>query len=413
MAKRKEKEKDEIDRMLDGIDFHGLTAEEVTGQDGLMKRLSSRILEKMLQAEMDEHPGYAKNSNTGDNSGNSRNGYSAKTVITGDDRKLAIEVPRDREGTFTPIAVPKHETRLPLFNDQIISMYAFGMTCRDIQAHLKQVYGVEVSPELITRVTDTVMEDVKEWQSRPLEKTYPTLYLDALRVNSRQSGKTQDKALYVALAVNFEGKKEVLGLWLAEDEGAKFWMGVLTELKNRGVEDILIACMDGLAGFPDAVKAVFPDTRVQLCIVHMVRNSTRFVSYRDLKKVCADLRTVYSAPTEAAGRDSLERFNEKWKSKYPMIYKSWDAHWADLSEFYRYPEEIRRAVYTTNAIESLNFQLRKVTRNKSTFLSDDAIFKVMYLAIRNASKKWTMPIRDWGAAMNQFAIVFGKRVPML
>lgn len=413
MAKRKGKEKDAIDRMLDGIDFHGLTAEEVTGQHGLMKRLSSRILEKMLQAEMDEHLGYARNSNAGDNSGNSRNGYSAKTVITGDNRRLAIEVPRDREGTFTPMAVPKYETHLPLFNDQIVSMYAFGMTCRDIQAHLKQVYGVEVSPELITRVTDSVMEDVKEWQSRPLEKTYPILYLDALRVNSRQSGKTQDKALYVALAVNSEGKKEVLGLWLAENEGAKFWMGVLTELKNRGVGDILIACMDGLSGFPDAVKAVFPNTRVQLCIVHMVRNSTKFVSYRDLKKVCADLRTIYSAPTEAAGRDALERFNEKWKSKYPMIYKSWDAHWADLSEFYGYPEEIRKAIYTTNAIESLNSQLRKVTRNKSTFPNDDAIFKVMYLAIRNASKKWTMPIRDWGAAMNQFAIVFGKRVPIL
>ncbi len=292
-------------------------------------------------------------------------------------------------------------------------MYAFGMTCRDIQAHLKQVYGVEVSPELITRVTDSVMEDVKERQSRPLEKTYPILYRDALRVNSRQSGKTQDKAIYVALTVNSEGKKEVLGLWLAENEGAKFWMGVLTELKNRGAEDILIACMDGLSDFPDAVKAVFPNTRVQLCIVHMVRNSMKFVSYRDLKKVCADLRTIYCAPTEAAGRDALERFKEKRKSKYPMIYKSWDAHWADLSEFYRYPEEIRKAIYTTNAIESLNSQLRKVTRNKSTFPNDDAIFKVMYLAIRNASKKWTMPIRDWGAAMNQFAIVFGKRVPIL
>jgi len=413
MAKRKGKEKDEIDRMLDGIDFHGLTAEEVTGQDGLMKRLSSRILEKMLQAEMDEHPGHARNSNAGDNSGNSRNGYPAKTVITGDNRRLAIEVPRDREGTFTPIAVPKYETHLPLFNDRIISVYAFGMTCRDIQAHLKQVYGVEVSPELITRVTDSVMEDVKEWQSRPLEKTYPILYLDALRVNSRQNGKTQDKALYVALAVDSEGKKEVPGLWLAENEGAKFWMGVLAELKNRGVEDILIACMDGLSGFPDAVKTVSPNTRVQPCIVHMVRNSTKFVSCRDLKKVCADLRTICSAPTEAAGRDALERFKEKWKPKYPMIYKSWDAHWADLGEFYRYPEEIRKAIYTANAIEPLNSQLRKVTRNKSTFPNDDAIFKVMYLAIRNASKKWTMPIRDWGAAMNQFAIVFGKRVPVL
>jgi putative transposase len=413
MANRKPKEKDDIDRMLECIDFHGMTADEVTGQDGLLKQLSSRILEKMLQAEMDEHLGYEKNSNAGDNSGDSRNGYSEKTVITGDDRKLDIQVPRDRNGTYEPIAVPKYEKRLPLFNDQIISMYAFGMTCRDIQSHLKQVYGVDVSPELITRVTDSVMEDVKDWQSRLLEKSYPILYLDALRINSRQDGKTQNKALYVALAVNFEGRKEVLGLWLAENEGAKFWMSVLTELKNRGVEDILIACMDGLTGFPDAVKAVFPNTRVQLCIVHMIRNSTKFVSYKDLKEVCADLKAVYSAPTEASGRESLERFNEKWKSKYPMIYKSWDTRWADLAEFYKYPDEIRKAIYTTNAIESLNFQLRKVTRSKSTFPNDDAIFKVMYLAIRNASQKWTMPIRDWGAAMNQFAIVFGERVPLL
>ena len=257
------------------------------------------------------------------------------------------------------------------------------------------------------------MEDVKDWQNRPLEKSYPILYLDALRINSRQDGKTQNKALYVALAVNFEGRKEVWGLWLAENEGAKFWMGVLTELKNRGVEDILIACMDGLTGFPDAVKAVFPNTRVQLCIVHMIRNSTKFVSYKDLKEVCADLKAVYSAPTESSGREALELLNEKWKSKYPMIYKSWDIRWNDLTEFYKYPDEIRKAIYTTNAIESLNFQLRKVTRNKSTFPNDDAIFKVMYLAIKNASKKWTMPIHDWGAAMNQFAIVFGERVPLL
>jgi putative transposase len=412
MANRKPREKDAIDQLLDNFDLHGMTQDEIAGPNGLAKQLTSRLYERALQAEMDEHLGYEKNSNAGDHSGNSRNGYTGKTVIDGENNEYELEVPRDRNSTFEPIIIPKREKRLPLFNDQIISMYAFGMSCRDIQSHLKQVYGVDVSPELITRVTDSVMEDVKDWQSRPLEKSYPILFLDALRINCRQDGKTLNKALYVALAVNYEGKKEVLGLWLAENEGAKFWMGVLNELKNRGVDDILIACMDGLTGFPDAVRAVYPDTRVQLCIIHMVRNSTKFVSYKDLKEVCADLKKIYSAATEDAGRQSLEDFGEKWETKYPVIFKSWDSHWNDLIEFFKYPPEIRKAIYTTNAIESLNFQLRKVSRNKSTFPTDDAIFKVMYLALKNASKKWTMPIQNWGVALNQFAIVFGERVPL-
>jgi len=252
----------------------------------------------------------------------------------------------------------------------------------------------------------------QEWQNRPLEKSYAVVYLDALRIKGREDGKSCLKSVYVALGVNFEGQKEVLGLWIGENEGSKFWMGVLTELKNRGVKDILIACMDGLSGFPDAVRAVYPDTHVQLCIVHMVRNSTKFVSYKDLKKVCADLKAVYTANTEKSGREALEEFGKIWNEKYPMIYKSWIGHWDDLSEFYKYPEEIRRVIYTTNAIESLNYQLRKVTKNRSTFSTDDAILKLLYLAIRNASKKWTMPIRNWGQALNQFAIEFGKeRVP--
>jgi len=274
------------------------------------------------------------------------------------------------------------------------------------------VYNVEVSPDLISRVTNGVLEEVREWQNRPLEKSYPILYLDALRIKGREDGKSVMKSVYVALGVNFEGKKEVLGLWIAENEGAKFWMAVLTELKNRGVQDILIACMDGLTGFPEAVRAVYPQTRVQLCIVHMVRNSTKFVSYKDLRKVCTDLKTIYSAATEGAGRNALEEFGKTWNEKYPMIYQSWEQKWDDLSEFYKYPSEIRRVIYTTNAIESLNYQLRKVTKNRSSFSTDDAIFKILYLAIRNASQKWTMPIRDWGQALNQFAIEFGKeRVP--
>ncbi|AEF81367.1 transposase, Mutator family [Leadbettera azotonutricia ZAS-9] len=388
-----------------------MTQEEILGQEGLLKHLTGKLLSRVMNAEMDEHLGYEKNSNAGDNSGDSRNGYSEKTVLT-ENQSAVIQVPRDRNGTFEPKILAKHQRRLPIFNDQVISMYSFGMTDRDIKSHLEKIYNVEVSPELISRVTAAVMEEVKEWQNRQLEKSYAIVYLDALRVKTKQDGKSCTKSVYVALGVNFEGQKEVLGLWIAENEGAKFWMGVLNEIKNRGVEDILIACMDGLTGFPEAVRAVFPKTRIQLCIVHMVRNSTKFVSWKDLKKICADLKAIYSAATEEAGRDALEEFGKIWDAKYPMIYQSWDTHWDDLSEFFKYPPEIRKAIYTTNAIESLNYQLRKVTKNRSTFPNDDAIFKILYLAIRNASEKWTMPVRDWGMALNQFAIIFGnERVP--
>jgi transposase-like protein len=409
--KREKKEKDSIDQMLDTIDFRGLTQDEVVGRDGLIKRLTGRILQRALEAEMTEYLGYEKNSNAGNNSGDSRNGYTEKTVLL-ENQSTTIEVPRDRNGTFEPVIIPKHEKRVPLFNDQIISMYAFGMTERDIKAHLEQIYHVEVSPDLISRVTNEVLEEVREWQNRPLEKSYAIVYLDALRVKSRQDGKSCVKSVYVALGLSFEGQKEVLGLWIAESEGAKFWMSVLAELKNRGVKDILIACMDGLSGFPEAVRAVYPETRVQLCIVHMVRNAVKFVSYKDLRKLCADLKAIYSAATEESGRTALEEFGKVWNEKYPMIYQSWHNHWDDISEFFKYPPEIRRAIYTTNAIESLNYQLRKVTKNRSTFPTDDAIFKILFLAIRNASKKWTMPIKNWGQALNQFAIEFGKeRVP--
>ena len=412
MAKKKQsKEKDVLDQMLDSIDFRGLTQDEVVGQNGLIKQLTGKILQRALEAEMTEHLGYEKNSGDGDRSGNSQNGHTEKTVLL-ENQSATIEVPRDRNGSFEPIIVPKHEKRVPLFNDQIISMYSFGMTDRDIRAHLEKIYNVEVSPDLISRVTNAVLDEVKEWQSRPLDKSYAILYLDALRVKSREDGKSSTKSVYVALGVNFEGRKDVLGLWIAENEGAKFWMGVLNELKNRGVQDILIACMDGLSGFPEAVRAVYPETRVQLCIVHMVRNATKYVSYKDLKKLCADLKAIYTAPSEESGRAALEEFGEKWNGKYSMIYQSWEQHWGDLCEFFKYPPEIRRAIYTTNAIESLNYQLRKVTKNRLIFPTDEAIMKILYLAIRNASGKWTMPIRDWGRALNQFAIEFGKeRVP--
>ena len=412
-AKRNKKEKDAIDLMLDQIDFHGMTRDELAGENGLLRQITRRFYERALEAEMDTHLGYVKNDNAGDNTGNSRNGHTGKSVILDDNSTVEIEVPRDRNSTFEPVIIPKHERRAPLFNDQIISMYSFGMSCRDIQRHLRNVYGVEVSPVLISNVTESVAADVREWQSRPLEKSYPILFLDALRVNSRQDGKNINKALYVALAITWEGRKEVLGLWLADTEGAKFWMGVLTDIKNRGTEDILIACMDGLTGFPDAVKAVFPETHIQHCIVHMVRNSTKFVSYKDLKAVCRDLKEVYSAINAESGHEALEKFGEKWNGKYSMIQASWERNWNNLIEFFNYPKDIRRAIYTTNAIESLNFSLRKVTRNKSSFPDDDSIYKVMYLAIKNASSRWTMPIKDWGLAVNQFAILFDGRVPGL
>lgn len=395
-----------IEQIISQLDLSGMTQEKLFGQDGIIRNLTSRLLNRILEAEMDVHLGYKKHSNDGDNSGNSRNGYSKKKILT-HDQNVELNIPRDRNSEFEPEIVPKYAKRLPLFNEQIISLYSRGMTTRDIQAHLNEIYGVDVSPELISRVTDAVHDDVRAWRTRPLERTYPIVYLDALRVNSRQNGKNENKALYLALGINMDGKKEVLGFYLNETEGAKFWMGVLTDLKNRGIEDIFIACMDGLTGFPDAVRVVYPKTKVQLCIVHMVRSSTKYVSYKDLKEVCRDLRSIYSAVNEEEALEALDDFGKKWNSKYPMIQRSWEAHWNDLSEFFKYPEEIRRVIYTTNAIESLNASLRKVTKNRAAFPDDEAIIKIMYLAISKAAKKWTMPIKNWGQALNQFAILFG------
>ena len=395
-----------IEQIISQLDLSGMTQEKLFGQDGIIKNLTSRLLNRILEAEMDVHLGYKKHSNNGDNSGNSRNGYSKKKILT-HDQNVELNIPRDRNSEFEPEIVPKYAKRLPLFNDQIISLYSRGMTTRDIQAHLSEIYGVDVSPELISRVTEAVHDDVRAWRTRPLERTYPIVYLDALRVNSRQNGKNENKALYLALGINMDGKKEALGFYLSETEGAKFWMSVLTDLKNRGVEDIFIACMDGLTGFPDAVRAVFPKTKVQLCIVHMVRNSTKYVSYKDLKEVCRDLKQIYSAVNEEEALEALDDFGKKWNGKYPMIQRSWETHWDDLSEFFKYPEEIRRVIYTTNAIESLNASLRKVTKNRAAFPDDESIIKIMYLAISKAAKRWTMPIKNWGLALNQFAILFG------
>jgi putative transposase len=402
---------DLIEQLLKDVDFSKLTPEQITGQSGLIKQLTKRIVEKAMNAEMKDHLGYEINNPDGNNTGNSRNGTSKKTLLTeiGD---VDITIPRDRNGEYEPKIIKKHQRRFEGFDDKIISMYARGMTTRDIQGHLKDIYGVDVSPDLISNVTDDVLKDAKEWQGRLLDKMYPVVYFDALVVNGRTEGKAVKKSVYIALGLDIQGQKDVLGLWIGEAEGAKFWMGIVTELKNRGVEDILIACIDGLKGLPEAINAVYHQTHIQLCIVHMIRNSTRFVSYKERKSICADLKQIYSASTEKQGLEALDEFSEKWDGKYPMISKSWKNNWANLSEFYAYPPNIRKIIYTTNSIESLNFSLRKVTKNRSAFPNDDAILKIMYLALTNASKKWTMPIRDWGAALNQLAVYFGDRVQM-
>ena len=405
-------DKDEIIKeLLKDVDFKKLTPEQVTGKNGLIQQLTKKIIETAMNAEMTDHLGYEKNERSADKTGNVRNGKSPKKVIT-NNGEVEIEIPRDRNAEFEPQIIKKHQKRFDLFDKKIISMYALGMTTRDIQGHLEDIYGVEVSPELISTVTNEIIKDVLEWQSRPLDPVYPIVYFDAIVVKGRTDGKVANKSVYTAIGINITGKKEVLGLWIAESEGAKFWLQVVNELKNRGVEDIFIACMDGLKGFPDAVNAVFPQTRIQLCIVHMIRNSTKYVSWKERKQICADLKSIYSAPSEKAGQDALDQFGKKWDARYPMISKSWRANWENLNEFFAYPDDIRRAIYTTNAIESLNSSLRKVTQKRSAFPTDEAIYKILYLALTRAEKKWTMPIREWGAAMNQFVVFFGDRVPM-
>lgn len=399
-----------VEELLKEFDFKNLTPDQITGKDGLIKQLTKRIVEKAMNVEMEEHLGYEKHERTCE-SENSRNGSSKKRITT-EIGSVSIDVPRDRNGEFEPQIIPKHKRRFEGFDDKIISMYALGLTTRDIQDHLKDIYGVDVSPELISTVTDGIMDDVKEWRNRPLESVYPIVYFDALVVKGRTDGRVVKKSVYVALGVTMEGQKEVLGLWIADTEGAKFWLSVITELKNRGVEDILIACIDGLKGFPEAINSVFPQTNIQLCIVHMVRNSTKFVSYKERKGLCADLKRVYSAVTEQEGLDALDDFAEKWDSSYPMISRSWKDNWENLNELFNYPKDIRKAIYTTNAIESLNASLRKVTKKRSAFPTDDAIYKVLYMALHNASKKWTMPIREWGKALNQFAIHFEGRITL-
>ena len=384
---------------------------DLIGENGLLKQLTKQLLERAMAAEMTEHVGYDKNDAIGNNSGNSRNGKSAKT-IKGSFGTMPLEVPRDRNGTFEPQIIEKHQTRFTGFDENIISLYARGMSTREIQQHIEEIYHVEVSPALISSVTDAVLDEVKTWQNRQLDAVYPIVYLDAIQFKVRDSGHVKSKAIYLAIGVTLEGYKEVLGLWIAQTEGAKFWLQVVTELKNRGVTDIFIACVDGLKGFPEAIESVFPRTEVQLCIVHLVRYSLNFVGWKQRKEVAKDLKTIYTAATDVEAEQRLAEFSLKWDAKFPMISKSWRNNWPRVIPFFAHPPEIRKVIYTTNAIESLNMSLRKVTKARGSFPNDEAVSKLLYLALRNIAKKWTMPVHGWKDALNRFAIIYENRLPV-
>jgi len=399
------------DLFIDELVKNCKTADDVVGSGGIVKELTKRLLERMLDAELTTHLGYGKYQIPKDKDENSRNGHSSKTLLTGEE-EIEVKIPRDRKGDFAPQVVPKHKRRFEGFDSKIISMFARGMSLNDIKEHLKEIYGVDVSPTLISNVTDAVIEDVREWQNRALDEIYPVVFFDAIMVKSRENGQTENKAVYLALGINMEGRKELLGMWIADTEGAKFWLNVITEIKNRGANDILIACIDGLKGFPEAISTVFPKSEIQLCIVHVIRNSLKYVPYKDYKAVVADLTTIYKSQTEDEARHNLELFAEKWDSRYPAISQIWKKNWEMIKTFFAYPEDIRKVIYTTNAIESINNSVRKIIRNRGAFPNNEAILKIMYLALQNAAKKWTMPIRNWKLALSRFAIRFEGRVQL-
>jgi len=396
--------------VLDGLLADYKKPEDLIGENGLLKHLTKALVERALQAEMAEHLGHGRHEPVANPAGNTRNGKSVKT-LKGEFGELPIEVPRDRHGSFEPQIVPKHQTRWAGFDDKILSLYARGMTVREIQGHLQEMYGAEVSPTLISSVTDAVIDEVKAWQSRPLDGLYPIVYLDCIHVKARDAGAVRVKAVYLALGINLAGEKELLGIWIAQTEGAKFWLQVVTELKNRGVQDIFIACVDGLKGFPEAIETVYPKTAVQLCLVHLVRHSLNYVSWKIRPEVAADLKLIYQSATAEEAERQLAEFERKWDAAYPPIAQSWRRNWTRVTPFFDYPPEIRKVIYTTNAIESVNMGLRKITKNRGAFPNDEALLKLFYLALRNISKKWTMPIRDWKAALNRFTIQFTDRMP--
>lgn len=385
------------------------TAEDLMGKNGLLQKLIGGMLEQLLQNEMDNHLGYQKHSAIGDHSGNSRNGKTKKTVKSnyGD---IELEIPRDRNGEFEPKIVKKHQRTISAFDDKIISMYAKGMTVRDIQGHVQELYGTELSPTMISNITEKVMDLAIEWQSRPLQPIYPVIFFDAIHYKVKENGKIVSKASYTCLGIDLEGKKDVLGIWIGESEGAKFWLKVCTELSNRGIKDILIACIDGLKGLPDAIKMAFPMVDVQLCIIHMIRNSIKYIPHNCSKEFMSDLKDIYKASTEEIAYQNLEKLQEKWEAKYALAVKPWIVHWENIKTFFCFPEQIRTLIYTTNAVESVHRQLRKVTKNKAVFPTDESLVKMLFLAIRDVTKKWTMPIHGWKTIISHLSIMYGDRL---
>jgi putative transposase len=382
------------------------TPEDLNNLSAFLTKLT---VEAALKVEMDHHLGYDKSDPTGHHSGNSRNGYSAKK-LKGDHGEVELQTPRDRNASFEPQLIKKGQTRITGMDDQILSLYAKGMSTRDIVAAFEEMYGAEISSGLVSQVTNAVMEQVVEWQNRPLDAVYPIVYLDCIVLKIRQDKRVINKAIYLVLGINIEGHKELLGMWISENEGAKFWLSVLTDLQNRGVQHMLIACVDGLKGFPDAITATYPGAKIQLCIVHMVRHSLKFVPWKDYKALTADLKRIYQSVTEQEARLELDNFANKWDDKYPQISKSWRSNWENLITIFDYPADIRKVIYTTNAIESLNSVIRKSVKTRKVFPSDDAALKVIYLAIESASKKWTMPIRNWKPALNRFMIEYEEQL---
>jgi transposase-like protein len=385
------------------------TMDDLMGQDGVIKKLLKFMTEKILDEEMEAHLGYEKSSQENKDTNNRRNGTNKKTVRTqfGD---MELETPRDRDSSFTPKLVEKRSKDISHIDQQIISMYAKGMTTRDIQSHLYDIYGTEVSPSYISLATEKVMQVAKEWQNRVLDDVYPIVFLDAIHYKVRQDGKVITKASYTCLGIKTDGKKEILGIWIGESEGASYWLKVLNELKNRGVKDILIACVDGLKGFPEAIATVFPETQIQLCIIHMIRNSTKYIVSKRRKEFCADLKPIYKAPTEEIAKGELEELENKWGKQYPLAVKPWRTHWEHISTFFQYPDHIRKIIYTTNAVEAVHRQLRKVTKNRASFPNDESLVKMLFLAIRDVSKKWTLPIPNWALTISQFSIIFEGRL---
>jgi transposase-like protein len=373
------------------------------------KMLTKLTVETALNAELTEHLGYEKHQSSPPNTQNARNGTTKKR-LKGTHGVVEIDSPRDRDGSFEPVLLAKHQSRLTQMDDQILTLYAKGLSTREIVDAFKEMYGADVSATLISKVTERVLEQITSWQSRPLDSVYPIVYLDCIVVKIRENQTVINKSIYLALGVNMEGHKDLLGIWVSENEGAKFWLSVLTELKSRGVQDILIACVDGLKGFPEAIATEYPQTKIQLCVVHMIRSSLKYVSWKDYKAVTADLREIYQAPTEAQAIKALENFGATWNDQYAQISKSWTNNWVNLRTLFDYPPEIRRAIYTTNAIESLNSVIRSATKRRKLFPNQNSAIKVVYLAIMQASKKWTMPIQHWKAAMNRFEIEFGDRL---